>query len=50
MIRIDITSLIFLYVLCSVVAILAVWAVMGYRKFKSVMPQDQKHIENAWKC
>ena len=50
MIRIDITSLIFLYILFSVVAIFIVWTIMGYRKFRSVTPQDQKHIESAWKC
>jgi hypothetical protein len=50
MIRIDITSLMFLYTLFSVVMLLVVWAVLGYRKFKGVARQDQGHIENAWKC
>ena len=44
MIRIDITSLMFLYTLFSVVMLLFVWAVLGYRKFKGVARQDQGHI------
>jgi hypothetical protein len=50
MIRIDITALVFLYILFSVIAIFIVWAVMGYRKFRSVTPQNRDHIEHAWKC
>ena len=49
MIRIDITTLVFIYILFSVIAIFIVWAILGYRGLKSIAP-DQKHIENAWKC
>jgi hypothetical protein len=49
MIRIDITTLVFVYILFSVIAIFIVWAVLGYRKFREVTP-DSKRIEGAWKC
>jgi rubredoxin len=49
MIRIDITTLIFIYILFSVIVIFIIWVILGYKRFKGITP-DQKHIENAWKC
>ena len=50
MIRIDITSLMFVYILFSVITIFIIWTILGYRKFKSITPSGRQHIENAWKC
>ena len=47
MIRIDISILVFFYVLLSVVVILAVWIVSGYRGARTFTPKD---IEYIWKC
>lgn len=47
MIRIDISILVFLYVLLSVIVILAVWTVSGYRGARRFFPKD---IEYIWEC
>ncbi len=49
MIRIDITTLVFIYIVFSVITIFVIWTILGYRRFKDITP-DQKHITNAWKC
>lgn len=49
MIRIDITSLIFLYILFSVIFIFIIWSILGYKRFKRV-DIDHNRIEGAWKC
>ena len=49
MIRIDITTLVFFYILFSVVAILVVWAVLGYRRMRGVSG-SVNNAEFIWKC
>ncbi len=49
MIRIDITTLVFFHVLFSVVAILTVWTVLGYRRMKSASG-SVNNVEFIWKC
>jgi hypothetical protein len=46
MIRLDISTLIFFYVLFSVIVILVVWIVSGYRKLSG--PAD--NIDYTWRC
>ena len=49
MIRIDITTLVFFYILFSVVAILVIWAILGYKRKGSVsVPVDNAEV--VWKC
>lgn len=47
MIKLTIASLIFLYTFSSVVIILIVWIVSGYRTTKRLLPKD---IDYIWKC
>jgi len=47
MIQLDITTLIFFYILFSVMVTLVVWAFFGYRGLKRVRPKDEQYI---WKC
>ncbi len=47
MIKLDITTLIFFYTICSVIAILVVWIVFGYRKTKRFQAKETDYI---WKC
>lgn len=47
MIKIDISSLIFCYILLSAMSILLVWAIAGYREKKDFSPKD---VEYIWKC
>lgn len=49
MIRIDIATLVFFYILFSVVAILVVWAILGYRRMRSVSG-FVNNAEFAWEC
>ena len=49
MIRIDITTLVFFYILFSVVAILVIWAILGYRRMRSVFG-SASNAEFVWKC
>lgn len=50
MIRIDITTLVFFYILFSVVGILAVWSILGYRSMRSGRERQDNNIEQLWKC
>ncbi len=47
MIRLTISGVIFLYTLFSVIIILVIWIVSGYRLAKRVLPKDVDYI---WKC
>lgn len=49
MIRIDIASLVFFYILLSVITIFAIWVVLGYKRMKSAsgLGNDTEFI---WKC
>ena len=49
MIRIDITTLIFFYILFSVISIVIIWAILGYKKMRGISG-DQKDVEQIWKC
>jgi len=49
MIRIDIASLVFFYILFSVIAIFAVWAVLGYKRMRSGSGPGND-TEFIWKC
>ena len=49
MIRIDIASLVFFYILFSVIAIFAVWAVLGYKRMRSGSGLGND-TELIWKC
>ena len=49
MIRIDIATLVFFYILGSVVSIFIVWAVLGYRKMRSVSGSAGS-ADLIWKC
>ena len=51
MIRIDITTLVFLYILFSVIGILIIWAIVVYKNTRlRAPPGSQKNIEHVWKC
>ncbi|MFH1190177.1 MAG: hypothetical protein V1682_05735 [Candidatus Omnitrophota bacterium] len=47
MIRLTISGIMFLYTLFSVIIILVVWIVSGYRLEKRALPKDVDYI---WKC
>ena len=47
MISLDITTLIFLYTLFSVIIILIIWIIYGYIGIKRFSPKDVRYI---WKC
>ena len=47
MIRLTITDVIFFYTLLTVITILIVWVVSGY---KSIKPFITKDIDYIWKC
>lgn len=47
MIKLTITGLVFCYVFVSVIIILVVWIISGYRSTKRLMPKD---IDCIWKC
>jgi len=47
MIKIDITTLIFFYILFSVIIILIIWAISGYRRARNFPGRDNDSI---WKC
>ena len=49
MIRIDIASLVFFYILFSVITIFVIWAVLGYKRAKSISGFGND-IEFIWKC
>jgi len=49
MIRIDITTLVFLYTLFSVIGIFIIWAIIGYKRMKPVSGLEH-NVEHAWKC
>ena len=49
MIRIDIATLVFFYILCSVVAILVTWVILGHRRMRSVSGYVN-NVESVWKC
>ena len=49
MIRIDITTLMFFYILFSVIGILIIWSILGYKGMKRVVG-DERNIEQVWKC
>ena len=49
MIRIEIATLVFFYILFSVVAILIVWVVLGYRRMRSASGSGNS-AERIWKC
>ena len=47
MISLDITTLIFLYTLFSVIIILIIWIIYGYIGVRRFSPKDIRYI---WKC
>lgn len=47
MLKLDISSFIFLYVLFSVIVTISIWVVHGYRKARRFQPKD---VEFIWKC
>ena len=47
MIKLTISSLIFYYTVFSVIIILIIWLVSGYRGMRRVPPKD---IDYIWKC
>lgn len=47
MIKLDITGLMFLYTLFSVIIILIIWVIYGYMGLKRFSPKDVRYI---WKC
>jgi rRNA maturation endonuclease Nob1 len=47
MIRLSISNIIFLYSLCSVVLLLAIWVASNYRQNKGI---SYKGLEHIWKC
>ena len=47
MIILDITTLIFLYTLFSVILLLLIWIIYGYMGVKRFSPKDVRYI---WKC
>jgi len=48
MIKVDITVLMSIYILFSVIAILVIWAILGYRRFKVI--GEQEHSDHVWEC
>ena len=49
MIRIDITTLIFFYILFSVISIFIIWAILGYKEMR-IISGKRGNIEQIWKC
>jgi len=47
MIKLDITSFIFVYTFFSVILVFIIWIIFGYRAMKKVAP---KYTEYLWKC
>lgn len=47
MIKLDITTLIFLYILFSVISLLVIWIIYGYIGVRRFLPKDVRYI---WKC
>ncbi|MDD5495631.1 MAG: hypothetical protein PHP46_00850 [Candidatus Omnitrophica bacterium] len=47
MIKLDITTAIFIYVLFSVIITLLIWIIYGYKGIRTVAAKD---IEFIWKC
>ncbi|MFA6078345.1 MAG: hypothetical protein WC779_01170 [Candidatus Omnitrophota bacterium] len=47
MIKLDITSFIFYYILLSAIVILTIWLFFGYRRIKG---PTQKDVDFIWKC
>lgn len=47
MIRLTVTGLIFFYIIFSVVSILIIWIISGYKGTKRLPPKD---VEYIWKC
>jgi rRNA maturation endonuclease Nob1 len=47
MIKLTISTLIFFYTLFSVITILIIWVVFGYKGTKRALPKD---IDFIWKC
>ena len=50
MIRIDITTLIFFYILFSVIGIFIIWTILGYKGIRGVSGNKKNNIEQIWKC
>jgi len=48
MIKIDITTLIFFYILLYVIGILLIWVFSAYKKTRRII--EPANIENIWKC
>jgi hypothetical protein len=49
MIRIDVTTLVFFYGLFSIIGILIIWSILGYRDTRG-NPDNKKDMEQIWKC
>ncbi len=47
MIKLSISALIFFYTIFSVIIVLIIWIVSGYRRMRRVPPKD---IDYIWKC
>jgi hypothetical protein len=50
MIRTDITTLVFFYILFSVIGIFIIWVILGYKRIRGAAGGDVKTAEHAWKC
>lgn len=49
MIKIDITTLVFFYILFSVIGIFIIWAISGYKSMRGIS-RDEKNMEQIWRC
>ena len=47
MIILDISTAVFFYILFSVIAILIIWVIFGYKKIKRL---PMKESDSIWKC
>ena len=50
MIRIDIPTLIFLYIVSSAIILLVVWTIAGYRGKRKFSPKDIEYIRKCMVC
>lgn len=49
MIRIDITTLVFFYILFSVIGIFIIWTISGYKSMRGILG-NKRNMEQIWKC
>ncbi|OGW94225.1 MAG: hypothetical protein A3G36_04500 [Omnitrophica bacterium RIFCSPLOWO2_12_FULL_45_13] len=49
MIKTDITTLVFFYILFSVIGIFIIWTILGYKSMRGILG-NEKSTEQIWKC